>query len=614
MKGKEQVIINNPWHQALLFSLGDLNQTKDITEEKDILQIINDRSHSIIRDKNGTTIGARMGRPEKAKMRKLTGSPQVLFPVGKEGGKMRCFQSALELGKITAEFSTFFCGKCQKETIYKICPICKSQTKEQYFCADCNLTKDQKCDKKKEERGQQVPHKSYNYKKTTLDIKTEFNQALNILSMKTYPDIIKGVRGTSNEEHIPEHLVKGILRACYGLYVNKDGTIRYDMTETVVTHFTPEEIGASVEKLKELGYIKDIYNKELKNSNQILEIKPQDIILPSCDRSLNERADDFLLKTTQFIDDLLVKFYSLKKFYNAKKREDLIGCLIVGLSPHTSAGVVGRVIGFSNTQGFYCHPYFHSLMRRDADGDEAGIILLLDCLINFSKKYLPSHRGAKQDEPLVLSTKIIPSEVDDMVFDMDITDRYPLELYQAAQEYKYPWEVKIKTVKDCLNKPEEYEGFLFTHHTSSINKGTVCSSYKSIPTMMEKVAGQMKLAERIRAVNESDVARLLIERHFIRDIKGNLRKFGMQQFRCVDCNEKYRRPPLNGRCKCKGKLIFTVTHGSIVKYLEPCLFLAEKYNLPPYLRQNLQLTKARIESLFGKEDTKQGTLKEWFEK
>ena len=86
----------------------------------------------------------------------------------------------------------------------------------------------------------------------------------------------------------------------------------------------------------------------------------------------------------------------------------------------------------------------------------------------------------------------------------------------------------------------------------------------------------------------------------------------MQEFRCVDCNEKYRRPPLNGKCRCGGKLIFTIAEGSVIKYLMPSLFLAEKYNLPSYLKQNLELTKQRIESVFGKLDDRQEGLIKWF--
>ena len=99
----------------------------------------------------------------------------------------------------------------------------------------------------------------------------------------------------------------------------------------------------------------------------------------------------------------------------------------------------------------------------------------------------------------------------------------------------------------------------FTHDTSSINLGVGCSAYKLLPTMEEKLRGQMNLATKIRAVDESEVAKIVIEKHFIKDIKGNLRKFSQQQFRCVVCNEKYRRPPLVGKCtKCGGNIIFTI--------------------------------------------------------
>ncbi len=598
----EHVIIEQSWSKALMFSLG--NNLDFNSDKGNVLEIVNDLSGVIIRDKSGTTIGARMGRPEKAKMRKMTGSPQVLFPVGKEGGRMRCFQSTLEKGKINAEFPTFYCYKCKKEGILTVCKDCGTKTTKKFYSKTLGLIDDLSLDKE-----------AVGYKKMEINISDYFENALKILKTRHYPDLIKGVRGTSNKDHVIEHLVKGILRAMYGLYVNKDGTIRYDMTETTITHFKPSEIGASVKRLKELGYDKDIYGKELVRGDQILEIRPQDVILPSCSETLDEKAEDVLFNISKFIDDLLIKLYGESKFYGLKSSKDLLGHLVIGMSPHTSAGVIGRIIGFSNTQGFYCHPYFHSLMRRDCDGDEACVILLMDALLNFSKGYLPGHRGAKQDEPLVLSSYLIPSEVDDMVFDMDIVDHYPLSFYEAALEYKFPWEVKIKTVKDVLGSDEEFQGFLFTHDTKDINEGVVCSSYKSIPTMLEKVERQMRVGEKIRAVNESDVARLVIERHFVRDIKGNLRKFSMQKFRCVDCNEKFRRPPLIGNCtSCGGKLIFTIAKGSVVKYLGPSLFLAERYNLPVYLKQTLELTKQRIESIFGKDDEKQEGLVKWFGK
>lgn len=154
---------------------------------------------------------------------------------------------------------------------------------------------------------------------------------------------------------------------------------------------------------------------------------------------------------------------------------------------------------------------------------------------------------------------------------------------------------------------------MFTHDTDSINTGVLCSSYKLLPSMGEKIESQMGLAEKIRAVDDADVARLIIEKHFIRDTKGNLRKFSLQQFRCVTCNAKFRRPPLQGRCtECGGKVIFTISEGSVIKYFEPSLMLAEKYAVSPYLKQTLELTKVRIESYFGREKEKQSSLGDWF--
>jgi len=104
--------------------------------------------------------------------------------------------------------------------------------------------------------------------------------------------------------------------------------------------------------------------------------------------------------------DIIFKgFKAFKGFkYNLKDKSELVGHLIIAISPHTVAGIIGRIIGFSRTQGFYAHPLFHSQMRRDIDGDEAGIMLLMDAFLNFSRGLLGTHRGATQDEPLVLSS------------------------------------------------------------------------------------------------------------------------------------------------------------------------------------------------------------------
>jgi DNA polymerase II large subunit len=73
-----------------------------LSEAKDVLSIVHETSSVKLRDKSGIFVGGRMGRPEKAKIRKLTGSPHNLFPVGKEGDRLRSFQAAMETGKINS--------------------------------------------------------------------------------------------------------------------------------------------------------------------------------------------------------------------------------------------------------------------------------------------------------------------------------------------------------------------------------------------------------------------------------------------------------------------------------------------------------------------------------
>ena len=134
---------------------------------------------------------------------------------------------------------------------------------------------------------------------------------------------------------------------------------------------------------------------ELLNEDQILELKPQDVILPSCEESDDEGADKVLFRVACFIDDLLKYMYRLEGYYNLAKPSELVGHLVIGLAPHISAGIVGRIIGFSKTQGCYAHPLWHSAQRRDCDGDETCVMLLLDGLLNFSKAVDPASTNSQ---------------------------------------------------------------------------------------------------------------------------------------------------------------------------------------------------------------------------
>ncbi|NJD98680.1 DNA-directed DNA polymerase II large subunit [Thermococcus sp. LS1] len=761
---KKVIIIEYPWSAALLTPLGNLEWEFKAKPFHTVIDIINKGNRIKLRDRGISWIGARMGRPEKAKERKMKPPVQVLFPIGLAGGSSRDIKKAAEEGKTTeVEIAFFKCPKCGHVGPEHICPSCGTRKELLWHCPKCNTDYPEG----------EADNFDFRCPKCGIELKPYTRRRIKpsellraaMENVKVYGiDKLKGVQGMTSGYKMAEPLEKGLLRAKNDVYVFKDGTIRFDATDAPITHFKPREIGVSVEKLRELGYTHDFEGKPLERDDQIVELKVQDVIL-------SYEAGRYLLKVARFIDDLLEKFYGLPRFYNAEKMEDLIGHLVIGLAPHTSAGIIGRIIGFSDVLVGYAHPYYHAAKRRNCfpgdtrilvqidgmpmritlrelyelfedehyenmvyvrrkpkvdvkvysfdpesgkvvltdiedvikapstdhtirfelelgrafettvdhpvlvyengkfiekrafevkegdlipvfenglstlqigdvsllrvtevqyikppddfvyslsaskyhtiiisnnittancDGDEDAVMLLLDALLNFSKYYLPEKRGGKMDAPLVVTTRLDPREVDSEVHNMDVVRYYPLEFYAATYEMKSPKEIKfIERVEDRLGKPEMYEGIKFTHDTDDIGLGPKMSLYKQLGDMEEKVARQLALAERIRAVDEHHVAETIINSHLVPDLRGNLRSFTRQEFRCVKCNTKYRRPPLTGKCpKCGGKIVLTVSKGAIEKYLPTAKMLVTRYNVLDYTRQRICMTEKDIKSLF----------------
>jgi DNA polymerase II large subunit len=603
--------------------------------------------------------------------------------------------------------------------------------------------------------------------RVTLNIKAEYAAALEGLGIRDASvQMVKGVKLLMSRERCAEPIEKGILRSKNGLFVFKDGTIRYDMIDLPLTHFRPREIGTTVEKLRSLGYSEDIHGNLLTDPSQVVELRPQDILI-------SEKCADYLLKVAFFVDELLVRFYGISPFYHVQKREDLIGHLLVGLAPHTSAGVLARLVGFSRANVGYAHPFFHAAKRRNCfqgdtrievhdgerwkkqtikqfvlenfdisapgldrvgtyysdprrscfirsidtagtmhmrritsvsvhksppawirfetdrkrslvvtpehamlvwdlnylkkimatevrvgnsipvfagptplneriavreilpateptvycltveidhtmeangiftgqcDGDEDCVMLLLDCLINFSRSYLPETRGGTMDAPLVITSRIDPMEIDKESHNLDVGTGYPRELYEKALVFTHPKELErsIDRVERRLGTPLQLEGFRFTHDTSDISAGPLESTYQEMETMQEKLSEMLRIARLIRAVDADDVAERVLNTHFIPDLMGNLRAFSNQSVRCSKCNQKYRRIPLSGKClKCGGNIIPTVHEASVRKYLEISHQICADFRISEYTRQRIEAIDLAIQSTFVKEAEQQ---------
>lgn len=568
------------------------------TTPRTALDLVNQVAGITVMARAPTRIGSRMGRPEKSDKREMKPPPHVLFPTGDAGGKSRsvgeCAKNHVGNGRhgiIETSIGKRFCQKCGAETHEFLCS-CGGHTLLRRACPVCHQPGSDKCPKCAK------PTTAASTMK--LDVKALYSRALDHLCERE-PELVRGVLGLTSRDKTPESLEKGVLRAKHGVYIFKDGTVRYDLTDLPLTHFRPREIHADIEKLKDLGYTHDIRGEPLKSPDQILELLVQDVVL-SFD------GGEYLLKVAKFVDDELEKFYCLERFYNAETPDDLIGCLLVGLAPHTSAGVLCRLIGYTSASAGYGHPFFHAAKRRNCDGDEDCVMLLMDALLNFSMSYLPERRGGKMDAPLVMTTRLDPSEVDGEAHNLDLPSEYPLEFYRATLTGASPKDLEgmIDLVSKRLGTDGQYCGFSFTHDTYDIAAGPKNSAYKTLGTMVEKMDAQLALARSIRAVDERDVATRVINSHFLPDLIGNLRAFSRQTVRCVKCGSKFRRPPLSDVCpKCAGRVILTVHEGSVRKYLEVSMKVAEEFGVDDYTKQRLELIKMDIDSLFQNEKSKQ---------
>ncbi|MHA1769674.1 MAG: DNA polymerase II large subunit [Candidatus Thorarchaeota archaeon] len=634
---------------TILAQLG-MKTKKATKKSKTALDVLNSVSDVILRDKIGCTIGARMGRPEKAEARRMKPPVHALFPVGRSGGTERRIEKvAADIEYETSQTSMVdnedgeaslqrrilrICPECRRETyrlrcqkcgartelkvdvelVSRICPRCKTETFESR-CPECKVHTDllpwcghEECGLPFDLKAGKCPQNHIGPIQYTKGIswhkKETFLRSLLDRVMREIGEIeghgVRGVLGLTNEYKIPEYLGKGILRAKHDVYCYRDGTARFDATDAPLTHFTPREIEVPVKRLRELGYLTDYQGEPLINEFQIVELKVQDVVIP-------ENCADYLLRVGRFVDDCLRKIYGLDSYYNFKTQDDLIGQLVIGLAPHTSAGIIGRIIGFTSASVCYAHPYWHAAKRRNCDGDEDALILVMDALLNFSKDYLPSGRGRFMDAPLVLSVILNPSEVDDESHNLEVCRRYPAQFYEMVTEARHPKDMEklVDIVASRLNTPAQYEGFGFTHNTSSIDSGPKNSRYKIVPKMAEKLDAQLKLAQMIQAVDAHDVAERVLMRHFFRDIRGNLRAYSTQKFRCLSCNRSYRRIPLSGRCDVCGKekISLTVRQSNISKYLDTTEKIIHDHGLDAFLQERLRLIRFAMGSLFTSEQT-----------
>jgi len=594
-KVENETIVLENLEAKIFFNL--LFREKPTISDFSVPKILTKSSGIQIKNKFSTSIGVRIGRPEKAAARQMKPPTHILFPVSDKGGPTRDLLKASRNEHFFTNIFNRYCNECDEPSIGIKCSKCGTKTTIIYKCSNCRDTLTEPYCEKCKRKAQTHSHKEF-------PLKTKLLSAQEKMGLRV-KEPFKGVKELISQDRIAEPLEKGIARQNFGLTVFKDGTVRFDATNSPLTQFKPSWIGTSIEKLKELGYSHDIDGKPLTNLDQIVELRMQDVIIPY-------ESGNYLVSTCKYIDTLLVKFYGKSKFYKVKNTEELIGHLVIGLAPHTSVGIVGRIIGYTETHVCFGTPNWHSAKRRDADGDADSIMLLMDSLLNFSRQFLSDKIGGLMDAPLLIQPLVLPHESQPQAHNLEVTKLLPLEFFESTlQQTKASDVTSVEIIKSRLETERQFYDYFFTHSTSSLTTSKSRSAYSTLGSMLDKFDMQIRNAELIDVVNPSEIVSNVISTHLVPDIMGNLRAYARQNFRCTGCGKSFRRMPLIQTCVCGHKLIPTITRGSVEKYLKLAKRLVEKYDVGDYQKGRIHALSDEIELVFGKSKGDQSLLTDY---
>ena len=500
-------------------------------------------------------IGLKLVRIEKSENRVTNPPHHVIFPLGKYGGSQRDLFKVNGENPIKITISERFCETCGISSFKSFCPECQQQTSQQYLCRKGHIVDSQYC--------AECNRKAYPKSPKLVHVGAMFNSAF---KKANSPNIqkVKGVLSLNNQYGISEPLIKGILRAKHNIHVFKDGTTRYSYTNSPILTFTPKEIHTSIEELIHLGYTHDIQGEDLTDEEQQIEIFPYDIII-------NEAGLQFLFSQSKFLDDELVYLYDSSPYYRLRTFENVIGLLIVGISPTSQIGVLGRVIGYTSNNVLYAHPVWHHLKSRQCNGVSDSITLFLYVMFNFSREFISAFHGGSLDTPTIVN---LVDNWDDLLICSKTTI--------FSQNLSFYQNLELKSPKP---KPITYD-FSLLHLTQMIQHITTNLSDIEIENKLreQKIIDRIKITldslRTIRAVEEGVFVDNILVNDFLNKITASISRFFQQPFRCRICKRTFRRVPLGRNCPfChKSALELTLSKGWVLRYMQIISLLAEEYS------------------------------------
>jgi len=130
----ENIVLGN-LEAKIFFNL--LFREKPIISDLSIPHILTKSSGIQIKNKFSTSIGVRIGRPEKAAARQMKPPTHVLFPISDKGGPTRDLLKASRNEHFFTNIFNRHCNKCNEPSIGIKCSKCGTKTTISYRCSNC---------------------------------------------------------------------------------------------------------------------------------------------------------------------------------------------------------------------------------------------------------------------------------------------------------------------------------------------------------------------------------------------------------------------------------------------------------------------------------------------
>jgi DNA polymerase II large subunit len=329
-----------------------------------------------------------------------------------------------------------------------------------------------------------------------------------------------------------EPLNRVLLRAKYGLTVHKDGIIHLSVPNAPLSQFKAKEIKTSLTTLQDFGYYYDCNGAALQNNNQLINLKPTDVIL-------SEKLIPDLLNTYKFIkEELSLIGKELGSIKNIDQN-DLLGELIIGINNNFSVGVPGRIIGFTEALVCFAQSAWHaSKGSRCSGSDSDSIILAWDCILNFHPKHLLPKIGIFRGVPLFIQSIPIKEEFQSTFLNLSIDGSIPPYLQikkrrtqrgnflKLLSKYENNFSLQYLSLKPTIS-----------YTTSAINLGTLSNILYKVDNLSIKLHSILKLTKKLAGVNTTYLLSHYYQKYLVGDLLKILDDWVEGIFYCDDCHK-----------------------------------------------------------------------------